>query len=85
MFSPLGRTTLHVVWDLSVQPLDAHSCEYINHVMATATDAFLTLINEHGISLEQAAVDIVYGPGRHTGGGLSTYTETLSGEKEFGP
>jgi hypothetical protein len=55
VFSPLGRTTLHVVWDLSVQPLDAHSCEYINHVEATATDEFLAMINEHGISLEQAA------------------------------
>ena len=56
LFSPLlGRTALHVVWDLSVQPLDEHSCEYVNHVTATATDEFLATLNEHGISLEQAA------------------------------
>ena len=55
VFSPLGRSTLQVVWDLSVDPLDAHSCEYINHVTAFATDEFLVMINEHGISLEQAA------------------------------
>ena len=56
LFSPLlGRTTLQVVWDLSVQPLDDDSCEYINHVIATATDEFLATINDHGITLEQAA------------------------------
>ena len=55
VFSPLGRTTLHVVWDLSVRPLDDHRCEYINHVAATATEEFLALIAEHGISFDQAA------------------------------
>jgi hypothetical protein len=41
VFSPLGRTTSHVVWDLSVEPLDDQSCEFINHVKVTATDEFL--------------------------------------------
>jgi hypothetical protein len=55
VFSPLGRTTSHVVWDLSVQPLDEHSCEYINHVTGIATDDFLAFLDEHEIPFDQAA------------------------------
>jgi hypothetical protein len=55
VFSPLGRTTSHVVWDLSVEPIDAQSCEYINHVKATATDEFLAFLAEHGTPFERAA------------------------------
>jgi hypothetical protein len=55
VFSPLGRTTSHVMWDLSVEPIDAHSCEYVNHVKATATDEFLAFIEERGIPFEQVA------------------------------
>lgn len=55
VFTPLGRTTFHVVWDLSVQPLDEQSCEYTNHVAATATDEFLAFLDEHGIPFAQAA------------------------------
>jgi hypothetical protein len=57
VFSPQGRTTSHVVWDLSVERLDEHSCEYINHVTATATDEFLGFIDEHAIPFEQAAAE----------------------------
>jgi hypothetical protein len=57
-FSPFGRTSSHVVWDLSVEPIDAHSCEYINHVRATPTDEFLALLVEHGVPLECAAAEL---------------------------
>ena len=55
VFSPLGRTTSRVVWDLSVQPLDDQSCEYINHVTGTATDEFMAFLYEHKIPFDQAA------------------------------
>jgi hypothetical protein len=55
VFSPLGRTTSQVVWDLSVEPIDDQSCEYINHVKATATDEFLAFLDQHGIPFAQAA------------------------------
>jgi hypothetical protein len=57
VFSPQGRTTSDVVWDLSVEAFDLRSCEYINHVTATATDAFLDFIIEHDIPFEQAAAE----------------------------
>jgi hypothetical protein len=55
VFSPLGRTTADVVWDLSVEPLDEDSCEYINHITAIATDEFLALLARRRINLEQVA------------------------------
>lgn len=55
VFSRLGRTTTLVVWDLSVQPIDDHNCEYINHVTAIATEEFLAFINQHNIPFERAA------------------------------
>lgn len=55
VFSPQGRTTSHVVWDLSVEPLDAESCEYVNCLTATATDEFLEFIAMHDIPFAQAA------------------------------
>ena len=55
VFSQLGRTTWHVVRDLSVEPLDDQSCEFINHVTATATDQLLAFLDEHGIPFERAA------------------------------
>ena len=55
VFSPAGRTTSRVVWDLSATPLDDHRCEYINQVTATPTDEFVGFIGEHGISFQQAA------------------------------
>jgi hypothetical protein len=55
LFGPLGRTSLHVVWDLSVEPFDAQSCEYINHVRATPTDEFLAFLDAHGVPFQRAA------------------------------
>jgi hypothetical protein len=53
--TPFGRTSSHVVWDLSVEQIDAQSCEYINDVRATATDEFLAFLDEHGVPFERAA------------------------------
>jgi hypothetical protein len=55
VFTPLGRTSSHVVWDLSVEPIDALSCEYINHVRVTPTDEFLAFLDDHGVPFQRAA------------------------------
>jgi hypothetical protein len=54
VFAPEGRTTSHVVWELSVEPLDAASCEYVNHLIVTATEDFLALLKARRIPLAQA-------------------------------
>jgi hypothetical protein len=49
-----GHTKVHLLWELSTKKVGDHSCEYSNHIHATATDEFLTFIEKNGITLEQA-------------------------------
>jgi hypothetical protein len=49
-----GRTKVHLLWELSAKKIDDHTCEYSNHIHATATDEFLTFIEKNGITFEQA-------------------------------
>lgn len=55
VYSPHGRTKVQVIWDLSVKPIDANSCEYTNDVVGLTTPEFMTFIAKHGLTLEQAA------------------------------
>ena len=55
VFTDLGRTTMHVVWDFSVEPFDEHSCEYVSDLAAIATDEFLAFIDDHGLDFEATA------------------------------
>ncbi|MBB4098265.1 hypothetical protein [Sphingomonas kyeonggiensis] len=52
VFTPSGRTTIHVHWELSVKALDGDRCEFTNHVRSRATDAMLTLLDKQGIPFE---------------------------------
>jgi hypothetical protein len=50
-----GRTQTVVTWTLAVESISAGSCRYVNSVTASATEAFLDFIKEHGQTFEQAA------------------------------
>jgi hypothetical protein len=50
-----GRTKVRVEWTLSARKIDDQTTEYTNHIHASATDEFISFIQEHGITLEQAA------------------------------
>ena len=52
--SPVGRTKLQVVWELSARKVDEQTCEYTNHIHSTATDQTLAFFKEHGIPFEKA-------------------------------
>ena len=52
--SPVGRTKLQVVWELSAQKVDDQTCEFTNHIHSSAIDQTLAFLDEHGISLKQA-------------------------------
>ena len=52
VFTPSGRTTIRVVWELSVRPLDDDKCEFTNHVMSFATEEMLALLDKQGIPFE---------------------------------
>lgn len=55
VFTPTGRTTIKVIWDLSVEPLDHRTCEFTNHVLGIATDEFLATLADHNVTIAQAA------------------------------
>jgi hypothetical protein len=55
VYTPHGHTKVQVTWDLSVKPIDDARCEYTNSVLALTTPEFLAFIENHGITLEQAA------------------------------
>jgi hypothetical protein len=55
LLTPYGRAPAQVVWDLAVQPLDEHTCEYINQLTATAGDAFVAMIKRAGTRFEGVA------------------------------
>lgn len=50
-----GRTKVKVEWTLSARKIDDQTTEYSNHIHASATDEFMAFIEEHGVTLEQAA------------------------------
>jgi hypothetical protein len=50
-----GRTKVQVFWELKATAIDEHTCEYTNEIHATATQEFMAFIQEHGITLAQAA------------------------------
>jgi hypothetical protein len=52
VFTPNGRTTIRVVWELSVRPIDDERCEFTNHVMSFATEKMLALLDKQGIPFD---------------------------------
>jgi hypothetical protein len=55
LFTPLGRTKIRVIWDLSVRAVDDQRCEFTNDVLVFTTPEFLAALEQHGITFEQAA------------------------------
>lgn len=52
VFTPSGRTTLNIVWELSAKPIDGGRSEFTNHVRSTATREFLTFLDRQGIPFD---------------------------------
>jgi hypothetical protein len=52
VFTPTGRTTIHVHWEMSVKPIDRESCEFTNRVRSKATDEFRAFLDRSGIPFD---------------------------------
>jgi hypothetical protein len=52
VFTPTGRVTLHVTWELSVTKLDDARCEFTNRVRSYATPELLALLGHQGIPFD---------------------------------
>ncbi|TCR97851.1 hypothetical protein [Rhizobium sp. BK418] len=52
VFTPYGRTTVHVQWELTVKKVSEDRCELTTHVQSFATDEMLGLLNRQGIPFD---------------------------------
>ncbi|WP_331373458.1 hypothetical protein [Sinorhizobium chiapasense] len=52
IFTPTGRTTIHVLWELSAKRIDDRTCEFTNHVRSRATEEFKAFLDRQGIPFE---------------------------------
>jgi len=52
IFTPGGRTTIHVLWELSVKPIDDYRCEFTNHIRSRATEELRSLLDKQGIPFD---------------------------------
>ena len=52
VFTPTGRTTLHILWELSAKAIDGGKCEFTNHVRSTPTDEFRAFLDRQGIPFD---------------------------------
>jgi hypothetical protein len=53
VFTPTGRTTIHVTWELSAKPIDDGKCEFTNRVRSYGTEEFMSFLARQGIPFEQ--------------------------------
>lgn len=53
VFTPAGRTSIHVTWELSVKEVGNGKCEFTNRVRSYATDDMLTFLARQGIPFDQ--------------------------------
>jgi hypothetical protein len=52
VFTPSGRTTIHVRWEFSVKAIDGGRCEFTNRVRSRATQDLLSFLDRQGIPLD---------------------------------
>ena len=53
VFTPTGRTKIHVTWELSVGDIGGGRSEFTNRLHSYATDEFLTFLARQGIPFDQ--------------------------------
>ena len=52
LFTPIGRTTVGVIWDLRVKPINDHMCEFTNYVRISSTPELTAFLARQGIPLD---------------------------------
>ena len=50
--TPTGRTTIHILWEISGKSIDATRCELTNRVRSKAPKEFVTFLDRQGIPLD---------------------------------
>jgi hypothetical protein len=55
VFTPVGHTQVNVIWELIAERLDDNHTRYTNKVTSHPTDAFMSFLEAHNQTFEQAA------------------------------
>ena len=53
VFTPTGRTRIHVTWGLTVRDVGKGTCEFTNRVRSYATEEMLTFLARQGIPFDK--------------------------------
>jgi hypothetical protein len=56
-FTPVGRTKLGVIWELTVTAHGQGECVFTNRVVVLSTSDYLAFLDEHRIALDQAVAE----------------------------
>ena len=56
-FTPIGRTEVGVIWDLTVTANGENESTFTNHVVVLSTDDYVSFLDRHGIPLDLAAAE----------------------------
>ncbi|SOC44930.1 hypothetical protein SAMN05892877_113165 [Rhizobium subbaraonis] len=54
-FTAAGRTQVNVIWELVAEAIEGGRTRYTNRVTSHPTDAFMSFVDQHGQTFEQAA------------------------------
>jgi hypothetical protein len=54
VFTPTGRTLIHVICDLRVKKIDDHTCDFTNSVHSSATPELMDFLDKQGIPWESS-------------------------------
>ncbi|WP_264076744.1 hypothetical protein [Mycolicibacterium arabiense] len=63
--TPLGWTTIQVIWDLTITARDDESCELTNLVISHPTGAFLDALQAAGQQFEETAQGLQHAVAEH--------------------
>jgi hypothetical protein len=77
IFTPPGRTTIHVTWKMSVKQIDAGTCEFTNRVRSYATQEMLTFLARQGIPFDQFRAQRQAASTAHNEGGTPFFAASI--------
>jgi hypothetical protein len=78
VFTSLGQTKTRVLWELRAVSAGEGRTEYTNYVRGSTTDEFMTFIEQHGISYEEAKSARQAASGDHCRRETPFYAESIA-------
>lgn len=77
LFTPTGRTTMVVTWELSVRRLDSERCEFTNRVRTRPTEEFQRFLDRQGIPFDVFRAQRQPVSAAHNAGETPLFAESL--------